>query len=281
MSTLTGDRQNPTRATISSSRGSRTSGSPGSAGAVITRRLLGARGLQEIALLASLWIFYSLTRLVAADDLVAARGRAADLLHVERFVHLDVESWLNNALAPVNQIAVPMSFWYATLHYLVTPAVLAFIYFRHRVEYSRVRNAIVIGSAIGLAGYLAFPTAPPRLMPGSGYLDALARTASFGWWGADASAPAGLGHITNELAAMPSLHVGWTVWVAWAVWRHTNLLGRTLASLYVAGTTFVVVATGNHWVLDAVAGAAVVTAGIIVSGRIGAARDRSTAQATP
>jgi hypothetical protein len=282
MSTLTGgDQRNAARTTISSSRGPRLPAGVRRPAAAVARRLLGARGLQEIALLASLWIFYSVSRLVAANDLVAARGRAADVLHIERYVHLDIESWLNNTLTPVTQIAVPMSFWYASLHYLVTPAVLAFIYFRHRVEYTRVRNAIVIGSAIGLASYLAFPTAPPRLMPGTGYLDALARTASFGWWGGDASAPAGLGHITNELAAMPSLHVGWTVWVAWAVWRHTRIVGRTIACLYVAGTTFVVVATGNHWVLDAVAGAAVIAVGIVVSGRLGGVRRQSTAQTAP
>jgi hypothetical protein len=73
---------------------------------------------------------------------------------------------------------------------------------------------------------------------------------------------------------MPSLHVGWTVWVAWAIWRHTNLLGRALACTYVAGTTLVVIATGNHWLLDAVAGAAVVAAGILVSGRISVGRTR-------
>ena len=137
-------------------------------------------------MLAVLWVFYSLSRLVAADDLASARGRAADILHVEQLAHLDIESWLNHALAPIDAIAVPMSFWYATLHYLVTPAVLAFVYFRHRVDYARARNAIVLGSAIGLACYLVLPTAPPRLMPGSHYLDALARTASFGWWGGGA-----------------------------------------------------------------------------------------------
>jgi hypothetical protein len=171
-------------------------------------------------------------------------------------------------LAPVTEIAVPMSFWYATLHYLITPSVLAFVYFRHRSDYARARNAIVIGSAIGLVCYLLLPTAPPRLMPGSGYLDALSRTASFGWWGGDASAPAGLGHITNELAAMPSLHVGWTVWVAWAMWRYAGVAGRALSCAYVAGTCLVVIATGNHWVLDAVAGALVIVAGIAVSGRL-------------
>jgi hypothetical protein len=254
MSTLTQCRQRPTRTTSSSSRG------------------WGVRGLREIAVLAVLWVFYSLSRLVAADDLVSARGRAAEILHVEQLAHLDIESWLNHALAPIDAIAVPMSFWYATLHYLVTPAVLAFVYFRHRVDYPRARNAIVFGSAIGLACYLVLPTAPPRLMPGSHYLDALARTASFGWWGGDASAPAGLGHITNELAAMPSLHVGWTVWVAWAIWQHTNIVGRALAIAYVAGTTLVVIATGNHWVLDAVAGGLVMVAGIALAKRLDRSR---------
>ena len=139
---------------------------------------------------------------------------------------------------------------------------LAFLFFHRRTDYARARNAIVIGTAIGLVGYMLLPTAPPRLMDGGQYVDVLRETASYGWWSSHASAPAGLGHLTNELAAMPSLHVGWTVWVAWALWKHVGRVGRVLVVLYGLGTTFVVVATGNHWVLDAVAGAAVVAAGI-------------------
>jgi hypothetical protein len=274
VSTFTGCQHRPARTASSSPRGPAVRGHAVRTAAAVLRRLRSARGIQEIALLATLWIFYSLSRLVAADDLASARGRAADILHIERYAHLDIEAWLNQALAPINEIAVPMSFWYASLHYLVTPAVLAFIYFRHRPDYVRARNAIVIGSAIGLVCYLLIPMAPPRLMPDAGYLDVLSRTASFGWWGGDASAPAGLGHITNELAAMPSLHVGWTVWVAWAVWRYSGTFGRALACTYVAGTSLVVLATGNHWVLDAVAGAAVIGVGILVAGRLAARRPR-------
>ncbi len=72
----------------------------------------------------------------------------------------------------VPSIAVPMSFWYASLHYLVTPAVLAFIFWKHRSDYRRARNGLVIGSAIGLVAYVLIPTAPPRLM-GGGYIDTL------------------------------------------------------------------------------------------------------------
>ncbi|MBD8607542.1 phosphatase PAP2 family protein [Aeromicrobium sp. CFBP 8757] len=229
-----------------------------------------APGLREVVLLTALWTTYAVSRVVASDDLEAARSRAADLLHLETLLHLDVESWLNHALTPLSQVAVPMSFWYASLHYLVTPAVLVFLFVRHRGEYARARNAIVIGSAIGLACYVLWPTAPPRLMPGGAYLDTLVSTSDVGWWSGQTSLPNGLGQMANELAAMPSLHVGWTVWVAWAVWRHVGVVGRSLAVLYSLGTTLVVVATGNHWVLDAVAGGLVIAAGVAISGWIAA-----------
>jgi hypothetical protein len=267
MSVLADHRQRPARTATPSPHG------PGAVVATSLRWVRDARGVREVALLAGLWIAYSASRLVADHDLAPARRRAAGILDVERYLHIDIESWLNHTLAPITQIAVPMSFWYASLHYIVTPLVLAYLFFWQRTDYPRARNALVIGSAIGLACYMLIPTAPPRLMPGGHYLDALAETAHFGWWTTHASAPAGLGQITNELAAMPSLHVGWTVWVAWALWRHVNLFGRVLACAYVAGTTVVVIATGNHWVLDAVAGAAVVTVGIVLSGvRVSARR---------
>ena len=62
--------------------------------------------------------------------------------------------------------------------------------------------------------------APPRMLPG--YVDVLATTSVHGWWGSDASAPKGLGGLTNELAAMPSLHVGWALWCAWVVFLCTR-----------------------------------------------------------
>jgi len=225
-------------------------------------------GLREAALLATLWIGYSATRLMASNDLSNARRSASDLLDLERYLHVDIEAHLNHAAGPVTQLAVPMAFWYATFHYLVTPIVLGFLFFRHRAHYGRARNALAIGSAIGLLVYLLIPMAPPRLMSGDAYLDVLAQTAQYGWWSSHASAPAGLGGVTNELAAMPSLHVGWAVWVAWALWRHVGFLGRSVASIYAIGTAIVVLATGNHWLLDAAAGAAVVALGTALSGRI-------------
>ncbi len=218
--------------------------------------------------MAGLYAAYSLTRAVGAQDVVSARDRADDVLRLEGSVHLDVESQLNAAVTDLAWLAVPMDYWYALLHYVVTPAALGWLYFRQRSSYTRCRNALVISSLLGLLGYLFFPTAPPRLM-GEPYLDTLARYAHMGWWTEHASAPSGLGEFTNELAAMPSLHVGWAVWVAWALHGHVrSTLGRAVLLSYPLLTTAVVVCTGNHWLLDCIVGLLVVVAGIAVASLI-------------
>ena len=225
--------------------------------------------LLEIGLLAALYVAYSLGRLVGDTDRASALANAEALLAAERRLHLDVEAWANGVLHQhqgVPWLAVGTSYWYAVLHYLVTPAVLVWAYRADRGGYRVVRNALVLASAVGLVGFALLPMAPPRML--AGYTDTLAATSSYGWWGAQASAPRGLGELTNQLAAMPSLHVGWAVWCTWVVWRLTrHRLARALAVAYPAITTVVVVATANHYVLDAVAGALVVATGIAVATR--------------
>jgi hypothetical protein len=218
----------------------------------------------ELALLALLYVGYSAARLLADGDVARAVGNAHDLLHLESVLHLDVESWANHLLTGVPGLALVASYWYSALHYVVTPAVLVWVYRRHPLGYRRVRNSLVGATATGLVGFVLLPMAPPRLLPG--YVDVLATTSGSGWWGGDASAPKGLGGLTNELAAMPSLHVGWALWCAWVVFLCTqNRWLRVAATVYATGTTLVVVGTANHYVLDAVAGAAVVALAVVVT----------------
>jgi hypothetical protein len=226
-----------------------------------------ARAARELVLLGLLYLAYSGVRLLADTQVAAAVDRATSLLHVERLLGLDVEGALNHVIAQTTWLEVGMSYWYSLLHYVVTPAVMVWMFWRHRDAYPRVRNALILASAVALLGYLLLPMAPPRLMA-SGYVDVLAQTARYGWWSDHASAPVGLGGLTNEFAAMPSLHVGWAVWVAWAVASRTGWWGRTLAIGYAVGTTVVVIGTGNHWLLDAVAGAVLMWFAILVTGRL-------------
>jgi hypothetical protein len=218
----------------------------------------------ELALLALLYVGYSAARLLADGDVSRAVANAHDLLHIESALHLDVERRANHLLTGVPGLSLLASYWYSALHYVVTPAVLLWVYRRHALGYRRVRNALVLATATGLVGFVLLPVAPPRMLPG--YVDVLATTSGSGWWGSDASAPKGLGGLTNELAAMPSLHVGWALWCAWVVFlcsRHRAL--RVTATLYAAGTTLVVIGTANHYVLDAVAGALVVAVAVLVT----------------
>jgi hypothetical protein len=236
-------------------------------------------GVRQLLLVSFLYLVYSASRSLASHDVVEAKTHASHVLAVEKWLHVDVEAYLNHAVTGAVPLAVVASYWYATLHYLVTPVVLALLFKKDRLRYFRARNALLVATILGLGAYLLFPTAPPRLM-GSEYHDTLAAVSHYGWWTTHASAPAGLGGMTNELAAMPSLHVGWAAWVAWVAHGASQRAWRSVGVVYAVGTGLVVVATGNHWVLDAFAGVVVVACGICASNPIRARRSEDLAHRT-
>ena len=110
-------------------------------------------------------------------------------------------------------------------------------------------NALVLTNVIALAVFWLFPVAPPRLLPGAGYVD-VARATGVTATSAT-SAP-------NPFAAMPSLHTSWAVWCAiLGLLLFRSNWSRVVCCAYPVVTVIVIVTTGNHFVLDAVAGAAV------------------------
>jgi hypothetical protein len=231
--------------------------------------------VRELALLLAAWVVYSGARVFADGDLAGAAASGRRILEIEAFLGLDVEATWSSAAAARPALGLFASYWYASFHYVVTAAVLVWVYRSRHAAYARVRGALVASGALGLVGFLLMPTAPPRLMPEPGLVDVLARYSGSGWWGDAASAPKGLGGLTNELAAMPSLHVGWAVWAAWAVWTLTgSTWTRVVAVAYATVSTLVVVVTGNHYVLDAVAGIAVTALAIAAARRYYGAADR-------
>jgi hypothetical protein len=207
----------------------------------------------EIALIGVLYIGYCVTRTFASTAFAPARGRALDILTFEKSWRIDVEKWLNGQFLAHDWIGVAASYWYATTHYLVTLGVLVWLY-RRGALYVTARRAIVLASLIGLAFYLLMPTAPPRLVQG-GYHDILSLHSDIGWWSQNGSAPKGLGNITNELAAFPSLHAGWSLWVAIVlIMAGVPKIVQGLGLAYALTMTIVIVGTGNHWVVDALVG---------------------------
>ncbi|MFJ8742182.1 phosphatase PAP2 family protein [Embleya sp. NPDC127516] len=218
----------------------------------------------ELPLIAVLYEAYSLSRLVVRGDVDAALRNAERILHVESLTHLDPERVLNRVVTDHVFIGVVCDYAYATLHYVVTPVVLFWLWRRRPERYRGARTTLAIATVVSLAGFMLFPTAPPRMI--DGFTDTMAHFASWGWWGAGASAPRGMEHMTNEYAAMPSLHVGWAAWCGWQLWRHGR--GPMLRGLGVAYPLFVVLVvlgTANHYLADVLAGLAVMGLGALAS----------------
>ncbi len=216
--------------------------------------------IREVVLVVGLYVAYSATRLAASGSWDVARSHARGILDVERWMRIDVERAMNSWTAQHTWFEVATSYWYQSMHYLVTPTVLIVLFVRRPLLYRPARTALLGATFLALFGYFFFPTAPPRLM--GGYVDTVSESSVYGWWPSAAEqAASGAGSVTNQVAAMPSMHVGWAVWVSVVL---AYLARRTWARIavwgYAATTTAVVMLTGNHWVLDAVAGAALVLA---------------------
>jgi hypothetical protein len=104
----------------------------------------------------------------------------------------------------------------------------------------------------------------------------MAQYSSYGWWGGEASAPRGMGGMTNQYAAMPSLHVGWALWCGVMLWRHGGTrTAKTAGVVYPLVTTLAVMGTANHYFLDAVAGAAVMGVGLLLAPLVLRGADRA------
>jgi hypothetical protein len=221
----------------------------------------------EGALILVLYAGYDITRGLFHSRLRIADHNAALIFHWEIDAHLDPEHFLNHALHQVPPLAVAASYFYVTLHFIVTPAVLVWLYRSHPERYRQARTWLVVATIAALVIFWRLPVTPPRLLPHSGIRDTLADVHRWGWWSGHTAAPHGLGSLVNEFAAMPSLHVGWALWSGWLIAHHArHPAWRVLGAAYPVLTTLVVMSTGNHYFADAIAGAAlIVIAGAVTS----------------
>ncbi|WP_333762497.1 phosphatase PAP2 family protein [Streptomyces sp. IBSBF 2390] len=226
-----------------------------------------SRWWTELPLILLVYGCYSAGRLLARGDVSGAVDHGLSILRIEKLLHLNAEHPLNRLFTREPWLGVPADFWYASLHYLVTPAILVWL-FRSRARYYRAaRTWLMTSTFLGLIGFTLLPTCPPRLLLAShGFVDTMAQYSSYGWWGGEASAPRGLGGMTNQYAAMPSLHCGWALWCGVMLWRHGGTrLTKVLGVAYPLLTAIVVMGTANHYFLDAVAGVAVMGVGLLLA----------------
>ncbi|MFD9125012.1 phosphatase PAP2 family protein [Kitasatospora sp. NPDC059571] len=201
---------------------------------------------------------YSWIRNAAPDRAATAIANAQDIRRAEAFLHIDVERTLNRLVLRSEGLLDASLEYYKILHLIVPVVVLAWLYLRHPDRYRAGRTVLFTATGLALVGFWGYPLAPPRLTPGAGLRDTA--------YGAPDTAPTGvLTDLTNQYAAMPSLHIAWALWCTLAVLTATRRRWlRVLAPLYPAVTLAVVVATANHWLADAAGALAVVLAGCLV-----------------
>ncbi|QKV95215.1 phosphatase PAP2 family protein [Streptomyces sp. NA02950] len=210
----------------------------------------------ELMLIRVGYFAYSWIRGHAPDERGVAEGHGDQVLTLEGWLHIDIEHWFNGIVADTSWLAHSMNWYYSTFHFLIPLSLLGWLYLRRPATYRWARTPLAFATLLALVGFWLYPLAPPRLM-GLGYVDTAhgpqdLRNPDFG----------ALTKLSNQYAAMPSLHVGWSLWcgvviaiVAPYVWA------KVLGALYPLLTTAVIVGTANHYLLDAIGGAVIVSAG--------------------
>ncbi|MFH9391379.1 phosphatase PAP2 family protein [Streptomyces albidoflavus] len=215
----------------------------------------------EILLIAVSYWVYSLIRNAVPEQKAQAMANADWIWEAEQRLGIAVEHGVNHAVNSVTWLIVGMNYYYATLHFVVTLGVLVWLYRRHPGRYAAARTVLFATTAVALVGYYLYPLAPPRLMNGQHFIDTVLVHQT---WGSMASGD--LKHMSNQYAAMPSMHIGWSLWCGLTIFALASVpWAKVLGLLYPALTLVVIVATANHFWLDAVGGLACLLFGYLVA----------------
>ncbi len=195
---------------------------------------------------------------------VHAFNNAKKIIQLERWTGMYHEETIQEWFLSSRWFIRSLNIFYGTGHFVVTAAALIWTYVHLPARYPRMRNTLLATTGLALIGFAFFPLMPPRLMPESyGFVDTLAEYG--GSWSFNSGA---MKQISNQYAAMPSLHFGWSTWCVISFWpwaRNGRLWRKLLLLSYPTMTTFTIMVTGNHFILDAAGGAVVLWAGFTVA----------------
>ncbi len=210
------------------------------------------RGPIEVAGAVALYAFYEVVRGVGGEDFSAARVHTQDIVGLERSLGVYWEHGVQTASLGVPGLGTLLGFLYLALHLVGTGAFLVWVHRRRNRAFALVRTTIVLATAIALAGYVLYPAAPPRLA-NLGFDDAVSSHTKL-----NLSSDV-LGALYNPIAAVPSLHFGYALIVgAGMAWLARRRWVKLVGAAYPLAMLYIIVATGNHFLFDAVAGGAVV-----------------------
>ncbi|WP_329332555.1 phosphatase PAP2 family protein [Streptomyces sp. NBC_00663] len=206
--------------------------------------------VRELLLVAGLFLVYKFGRQLATGHTGEAFGNAHRVWDLERAVHLPGEGSVQNLLLHGDTLVHFANTYYATVHFPATAAFLIWLYLRRPAHYVWARRILAAVTAAALLVHLTFPLAPPRMLAATGLVD----TAKL--YGPSVYGPPQTDHLSNQFAAMPSLHFGWALMVAIGLIVATRSRWRWLWLLHPLLTLTVIVGTANHYWLDAIVAAA-------------------------
>ena len=204
---------------------------------------------RQIVLFCGAYWLYRLVRGQVDGRAADAFANARHIIGAEQELGLFFEPAVHRWAEALGWVSDAASWAYVNSHFTITTLTLAFLYLRRNEHFYFVRNMFMVAMGIALVGYVAVPTAPPRLLPEWGFRDSVAA-----FTGVDAETS---GALLNPFAAVPSMHVAFALMLAGPMARMARRRwARALWCAYPVPVTFAVVATANHWWLDAFLGAA-------------------------
>ncbi len=224
-------------------------------------RTIGKVGWQ-LGLLVGAALAYFGVRGLTEGSQATATAHGQSVLRLERGVGIDIETTVQGWILHHRQIVTAANWVYIWGHWPVIAITFVWLYRNHRPSYLLLRNAMFVSGGIGLIIFMAFPVAPPRLMPGA-FVDTVTELSK----SYRVLQPPSL---VNKYAAVPSLHVGWNLLVGIILFRTIqHKLIRALALLSPLVMASAVVLTANHYVFDAIAGSVIATIGLAGATLIG------------
>src|SRR5256885_3266164 len=203
-----------------------------------------------------LYEVYSAIRNLSEGSKAEASHHARQLMHWQTRMGINHEATLQSWALHSRPLIIFLNYVYGSLHFIITAGAVIWLYRRHPGDYPRWRNTLALTTVLALIGFIFWPLMPPRLLFTAGhgtygFVDSLAKYPTF--WSFDSGA---IQNISNQYAAMPSLHFGWSLFCASSL---TPRLGRKAAqvaiALYPVLTLSAIVLTANHYFLDAAGGA--------------------------
>lgn len=193
------------------------------------------------------------------DRRATADHNAEQLVDLERWLHIDNERALNDWLHPHETLTTLANYEYAITYVISAFALLGWLYWRDPIDYRRARSSFIVLNLLAITCFALYPVTPPRLLHELGYTDTVLQGGTIGSWGTPLVGNA------NQLAAMPSLHIAWALWVSVVLARLARgSFVQGVSGVHVAVTLFVIIATANHYWVDAIAAVPFVWVSVIV-----------------